>query len=51
MKSKKKLIKENVMPARWPTCEDSYGKFSSHLGGIPAKSSEIPPMRAGSLLI
>ena len=35
----------------WPTCACSYGKFSSQLGGIPAKSSEIPPRRAGSLLI
>ena len=26
-------------------------KFSSHLGGIPAKSSKIPPRWAGSLLI
>ena len=35
----------------WPTCACSYGRFSSHLGGIPGKSSEIPPRRAGSLFI
>ena len=35
----------------WPTCACSYEKFSSHLGGIPTKSSEIPPRRAGSLII
>ena len=35
----------------WPTCAYSYGKFSSHLSGIRAKSTEIPPRRAGSLLI
>ena len=29
----------------------SYGKFSSHIGAIPAKSSEIPPRRADSLFI
>ena len=28
-----------------------WSKFSSHLSEIPAKSSEIPPRRAGSLLI
>ena len=35
----------------WPTYACSYGKFSSHLGGIPAKSREIPRRQAGSLLI
>ena len=35
----------------WPTCACSYGKCLSHLGGIPAKLSEIPPKRAGSRLI
>ena len=35
----------------WPTCTCSYDKFSSHLGEIPAKSSEIPPRWAGSLFI
>ena len=35
----------------WPTCTSSYGKFSSHLGGISVKSSETPPRQAGSLLI
>ena len=34
----------------WPTCACSDGKRSSHIGGVPAKSSEIPPRRAGSLL-
>ena len=32
-------------------CVCSYGNFSSHLRGIPAKSSEIAPRRLGSLLI
>ena len=27
-------------------CVCSYGNFSSHLGGIPAKSSEIAPRQA-----
>ena len=27
----------------WPTCACSYGKLSSHLGGISAKSSDITP--------
>ena len=38
----------------WPICACSYGNFSSRLGGISAKSSEIPSSeipRAGSLLI
>ena len=35
----------------WPTCACSYGKFSSHLGGVSAKSSEISPTGTGSLLI
>ena len=35
----------------WPTCAYSYRNFSSHLGGIPRKSSEITPRRAGSLPI
>ena len=35
----------------WPTCAGSYEKFSSNLGGIPAKSSEIPPRWTSSLLI
>ena len=35
----------------WPTCTYSYGKFSFHLGGIPAKSSEVPLRWASSLLI
>ena len=35
----------------WPTGEFSYGKFSARLGGIPAKSSEIPPRQAGSLFM
>ena len=28
----------------WPICACSDGKFPSHLGEIPGKSSEIPPM-------
>ena len=32
----------------WSTCTCSYGKFSSHLGGILVKSSEIPPRQAAS---
>ena len=35
----------------WPTCACSYKTFLSDLGGIPGKSSEIPPRWAGSLLI
>ena len=35
----------------WLTCACSYGKFSSLLGGIPAKSSEIPRRWVGSFLI
>ena len=35
----------------WPTCTCLYRKFSSRLGGISAKSSEISPKLAGSLLI
>ena len=34
----------------WSTGKCSNRKFLSHLGGIPAKSSEIPPKRPGSLL-
>ena len=34
----------------WSTCKCSNRNFLSHLGGIPAKSSEIPPKRPGSLL-
>ena len=33
----------------WPTCV--LVKFSSHLNRIPAKSREIPPRQASSLLI
>ena len=35
----------------WSTCACSYGKILSSLGGISAKSSEISPRRAGSLLL
>ena len=45
-------LKKNLSQlAGWPTCTCSYDKFSSHLGGIRAKSSEVPPRWAGSLLI
>ena len=52
----KPLYRTNVLifyPAvpGWPTCACSYGKFSSRLGEISAKSSEISPRWAGSLLI
>ena len=30
----------------WPTWACPYGKFSSHISGISAKSSEISPRRA-----
>ena len=48
---KRKLIIDNYLTLPgWPTCACSYGKFPSHLGGIPGKSSEIPPKRTCSLL-
>ena len=41
-----KLIKETSIK-RYRA--GSYGKFLSHLGGIPPELSEILPRRAGSL--
>ena len=46
-----RIPKQNVYMLGWPTCAGSYEKFSSNLGGIPAKSSEIPPRWTSSLLI
>ena len=48
---KKLPIGKKMFLPGWPTCSCSYGKFLSRLGGILAKSSEILPRRAGSLLI
>ena len=43
---------KSIPPCRaGPPATCSYDKFLSHLGGIPAKSSEIQPRRASSLLI
>ena len=54
-KKKQSWLKETLSryPALpdWSTYACSYGRFSSCLGGISEKSSEISPRRAGSLLI
>ena len=50
-KTKQSWLKKTPALRGWLTCTCSYGKCSSRLGEISAKSSEISPMRAGSLLI
>ena len=51
-KTKQSWLKKTLsaLPG-WPTCACSYGKFSSRLDGMSARSSEISPWQAGSLLI
>ena len=46
----KKTLSRLALPG-WPTCTCLYGKFSSRLGGMSAKLSEISPRQAASLLI
>ena len=51
-KTKQSWLKETLCRlAGWPTCACPDGGFSSRLGRISAKSTEILPRWAGSLLI
>ena len=46
----KKIISRLALLS-WPTCTCLYGKFSSRLGGMLGKLTEISPRQAASLLI